>query len=129
MKKLSVLLLIALSSALLMTGCGKEEEPEVIEEAVVVETVDEPETEEIVEEEVNEDLPPEEGMVRSRLTNEWVSEEVGALRPLAVMVPNDKSALPQYNLSNADLAGHHSRKYCRDRFRRRQHHRQWFFPC
>ena len=46
MKKLSVLLLIALSSALLMTGCGKEEEPEVIEEAVVVETpVDEPETE------------------------------------------------------------------------------------
>ena len=102
MKKLSVLLLIALSSALLMTGCGKEEEPEIIEEAVVVETVETPE-EEVVEEEVNEDLPPEEGMVRSRLTNEWVSEEVGALRPLAVMVPNDKSALPQYNLSNADL--------------------------
>ena len=102
MKKLSVLLLIALSSALLMTGCGKEEEPEIIEEAVVVETAETPE-EEVVEEEVNEDLPPEEGMVRSRLTNEWVSEEVGALRPLAVMVPNDKSALPQYNLSNADL--------------------------
>ena len=102
MKKLSVLLLIALSSALLMTGCGKEEEPEVIEEAVVVETVETPE-EEVVVEEVNEDLPPEEGMVRSRLTNEWVTEEVGSLRPLAVMVPNDKSALPQYNLSNADL--------------------------
>ena len=57
MKKLSVLLLIALSSTLLMTGCGKEEEPEIIEEAVVVETVETPE-EEVVEEEVNEDLPP-----------------------------------------------------------------------
>ena len=108
MKKLSVLLLVALSSALLMTGCGKEKEPEVIEEAVVVETPsEEPETDEIAnesdEEKVDEDLPPEEGMVRSRLTNEWVSEEVGALRPLAVMVPNDKSTLPQYNLANADL--------------------------
>ena len=104
MKKLSVLLLVALSSALLMTGCGKEKEPEVIEEAVVVETPsEEPETEEIAEEEVKEELPPEEGMVRSRLTNEWVSEEVGSLRPLAVMVPNDKSTLPQYNLANADL--------------------------
>ena len=48
MKKLSVLLLIALSSALLMTGCGKEEEPEIIEEAVVVETVETPEEEVVV---------------------------------------------------------------------------------
>ena len=106
MKKLSVLLLVAFSSALLMTGCGKEEAPEVIEEAIVVETpVETPEVnaEETVVEEVNEDLPPEEGMVRSALTNEWVSEEVGSLRPLAVMVPNDKSTLPQYNLANADI--------------------------
>ena len=67
MKKLSVLLLIALSSALLMTGCGKEEEPEVIEEAIVVETpIETPEEE--VPEEVNEDLPPEEGMVISPST-------------------------------------------------------------
>ena len=103
MKKLSVLLLVALSSALLMAGCGKEEAPEVIEEAIVIETpTEETSTEEIVTE-TNEDLPPEEGMVRSRLTNEWVSEEVGSLRPLAVMIPNDKSALPQYNISKADI--------------------------
>lgn len=52
---------------------------------------------------IEEDVPPSEGMARSRLTNEWVSTEVGGLRPLAVMIPNDKSALPQYNISNADV--------------------------
>ena len=103
MKKLSVLLLIALSSTLLMTGCGKKEEASVPEQSVVVETPsDVTEPEEVVEE-VEEDLPPEEGLVRSPLTNEWVSEEAAALRPLAVMIPNDKGALPHYNISNADI--------------------------
>ena len=106
MKKLSVLLLIAFSSALLMTGCGKEEastpaQDTVVETPVADET--ETEAEDVVTEEVSEDLPPQEGMVRSRLTNEWVSEEVGALRPIAVMIPNDKGALPHYNISNADI--------------------------
>ena len=106
MKKLSVLLLIALSSALLMTGCGKEETSAPAEDTVVeTPVVSEPETEteDATTEETSEDLPPEEGMVRSRLTNEWVSEEVGSLRPIAVMIPNDKGALPHYNISNADV--------------------------
>ena len=103
MKRLKVLLLVALSSTLLLNACGKKEEPEAVQEASVVE-VEAPTVEETVIEETNdEDLPPEEGMERSALTNEWVPAEVASLRPLAVMVPNDKGALPHYNLSNADI--------------------------
>lgn len=47
--------------------------------------------------------PPREGMVRSRLTNEWVDAETANIRPLAVMIPNEKAALPQYNLSKAQV--------------------------
>lgn len=104
MKKLNLLLLAALSSALLLTACGKEEEPNVVQEATVAEVETPAAQEETpVTEETDEDLPPEEGMVRSPLTNEWVDAQTASLRPMAVMVPNDKGALPHYNLSNADI--------------------------
>lgn len=57
----------------------------------------------VVQTEINKDLPPSEGMVKSPLTNQWVSSNIGSMRPLAVMVPNDSSALPHYNLSKADI--------------------------
>ncbi|MDE6699703.1 MAG: DUF3048 domain-containing protein [Acetatifactor sp.] len=47
--------------------------------------------------------PPEEGMVRSRLTNEWVDAEVAETRPIAVMVPNESAAIPHYNLSKVSI--------------------------
>ncbi len=47
--------------------------------------------------------PPHEGMVRSRLTNEWVDSDVAQTRPIAVIVPNEAGALPQYNLSRASV--------------------------
>lgn len=51
----------------------------------------------------DDSVPPHEGMVRSRLTNEWVDEEVANTRPIAVMTPNEASAVPHYNLSNASI--------------------------
>ena len=103
MKRLQVLLLISLSSAFLLFGCGKKEE---IAEPVVEQVIDDvPEIEEEaeeVEEESDEDVPPEEGMVRSRITNEWVTEEVNNTRPITVMIPNTKTAA-QYGISNADV--------------------------
>ena len=42
-------------------------------------------------------------MVRSRLTNEWVDADVAATRPIAVMIPNEASAIPQYSLSDASI--------------------------
>lgn len=107
MKRLQVLFLVALSSTLLLFGCGKE--AEVVAEPVVEQVIDDIEEPEIVEEaeetdttEPEEDVPPEEGMVRSRITNEWVSEEVNNTRPIAVMIPNTKTA-SQYGLSDADV--------------------------
>ncbi|MBO4988065.1 MAG: DUF3048 domain-containing protein [Lachnospiraceae bacterium] len=107
MKKVTLLAALTLSVSIFLFGCGDKKEDPAIEE-VTLETqeytpVNEDTEPEVVEETVVEDVPPEEGMVRSRLTNEWVSADVGSLRPLAVMIPNDKSALPQYNLSNADI--------------------------
>lgn len=52
---------------------------------------------------VDDTTPPKEGMVRSRLTNEWVDEEVAATRPIAVMIPNEAAAIPQYNISKASV--------------------------
>ena len=110
MKKLQVILLVALSSTLLLFGCGdeqKEQKQEVVKP--VVEEVDEepvadkPEEEEQLEQEaLEEEVPPEEGMVRSRITNEWVSEEVNDTRPIAVMMPNTRTAA-HYGISQADV--------------------------
>lgn len=47
--------------------------------------------------------PPHDGMVRSRLTNEWVDKDVAAARPIAVMIPNEIGAVPHYNLSEASV--------------------------
>lgn len=103
MKHLKVLSLIALSATLFLFGCGKKEET--IQPVVepVVEVQPELQEEATPEPEVEEELPPEEGMVRSPITNEWISGDIADARPIAIMVPNDKSALPHYNLSKADV--------------------------
>jgi len=112
MKKLKILLLTTLAAAFLFSGCGKEDKvkkaPKPAAEQVLNDIEDIPDTDEIPEEtslpkeRPNPDLPPEEGMVRSRITNEWVSEEVNNTRPITVMIPNTKTAT-QYSLSKADV--------------------------
>ena len=106
MKRLQVLFLVALSSSLLLFGCGKEKESDaqpVVEPIVeALPESGEENKEEAEENATNPDTPPAEGMVRSRLTNEWVDEEVAKTRPIAVMVPNSKTA-SQYGLSDASV--------------------------
>lgn len=113
MKKMQVILLVALSSALLLSGCGQkqqEQKPEVEppvteqvkEEPEVPETPEEKEEQPENEETPEEDVSPEEGMVRSRITNEWVTEEVDNTRPVAVMMPNTRTAAP-YGISEVDV--------------------------
>lgn len=49
------------------------------------------------------DPAPGAGYSRSELTNEWITDEAADLRPLAVMIPNNVSSLPQYTLSEAGV--------------------------
>lgn len=106
MKKALLLAAFSLSFSLLLGGCGNDKQkPEIIEEVTLEleNTKENSPAETSTNIIANDDVPPEEGMVRSRLTNEWVSAETGSLRPLAVMIPNDRSALPHYNISRADV--------------------------
>lgn len=106
MKYLKALSIVALSAALILSGCGKDEEEvqPVVEPIIQAQPTPEATPEAAPEEEeVEEDVPPEEGMVRSPLTNEWISGDLENARPIAVMSPNDSNALPHYNLAKADI--------------------------
>lgn len=106
MKKLVVFLLTGLTCATLLFGCGKEDDTvetvAINELETPVEPVAEPETETEAGT-VDEDLPPEEGMVKSSLTGEWISGDLENQRPIAVMIPNETACLPQYSISKADV--------------------------
>ena len=119
MKKLSkknkgVTLLFALTMATVaMTACGSKENTQTpateidfagitggnTQENNPPETVDvEPsDVEQIPEEESRE------GMYRSEITNEWIDESLKNQRPIAVMVDNEKKALPHFGLTEADV--------------------------
>ncbi len=107
MKKLTALLVVGLVCSTLCFGCGKnEDEVETVPvNEMLSEPVSVPETlpEETVIETETEDLPPEEGMVRSPLTNEWISGDLEQQRPIAVMIPDENAALPHYGISQADI--------------------------
>lgn len=108
MKKLSVLLLIALSSTMLLFGCGKDSgknadsDKEINGADIGLPGADDSEAEEPVADET-EDADVPDGSVKSQLTNELVSQEVADTRPISVMMPNDTSALPHYSISNAGV--------------------------
>ncbi|MBE5847701.1 MAG: DUF3048 domain-containing protein [Lachnospiraceae bacterium] len=102
-KRLSVLLALALLGTTIMAGCGKEEKEikndsmlDSIKDEVKVE---EPET--VVEETQEEEST--EGKYQSELTGLWIDESLKDQRPLAVMVDNEKTALPHYGTSDADI--------------------------
>lgn len=108
-RKLWVLAVMS-AAAISATACGssKEETTQASEEVVdfndltgkneQTETAQTEETETQVQTEESR-----EGMYRSELTNEWIDEELKNQRPVAVMVDNEKTALPHYGLTEADV--------------------------
>ena len=110
-KKIVLLMTNFLLAFSLLSGCGKKEEPEVTPEPEI-EVPAEPEVqEEPVEEEpeivraypVIEEREIVGGKMQSYLTGEWKSTDVTTRRPIAVMIPNNAPALPQYGISKASI--------------------------
>lgn len=99
------LLAVGLLFAMVFAGCGKKEEPvpEPVKEEIPapsVEAIPSPEPEETpsVLERVEVD-----GKMESYLTGEWKPTEVVSRRPIAVMIPNNSAAMPQYGISKASI--------------------------
>lgn len=111
MNRKKIVLILAVAMSVLLAGCGKADEEtvtmqdEVVEENSIVEPVAEivEEVEEAEEEVVAEEELTREGFYRSELTNEWIDEALEQQRPIAAMVDNEKTALPHYGLSTADI--------------------------
>lgn len=104
MKRLMPLLLAALMIAGTLAACGKDSSSEpVISNSDSESTTTTPTEAAQNQEEEFVDTPPAEGMVRSKLTNEWISEELANQRPLAVMMPTDAAAQPQYGIGSAEI--------------------------
>lgn len=107
MKKLKLIALLTLST-ILLCACNALEPSPIIQEEVISSSSNEATSspsntispEVIIEDDTT---PPAEGMVRSRLTNEWIDKTNANTRPIAVMTPNESSAVPHYNLSEASI--------------------------
>lgn len=102
-----IMAIAALSVLMLFTGCGKNEEPEkaVQEEASPTpqstpQATPTPEPEGFA---VIKDREVVDGKMQSYLTGEWKDESVATRRPIAVMIPNNKPAMPQYGISKASI--------------------------
>ncbi|MBQ7955045.1 MAG: DUF3048 domain-containing protein [Lachnospiraceae bacterium] len=116
MKKMRVLLMLALAGTLVLGGCGGTGDTnEVLSPDDIVHTVT-PGTEESESPDVTpsteadtskdnvvSEEPPTEGMVRSFLTGLWIEEADSETRPIAVMFPTDKGSQPQYNIGAAGV--------------------------
>ena len=105
MKKSIIISLLTLSFGLMMTSCKSDKPADSVSTPVLKPIIEDTTGETTVDtpiQNTDEDLPPEPGMVRSRLTNEWVSEEQNSLRPVALMIPNSSTA-SQFGISEADI--------------------------
>ena len=113
MKKRTLVIALSLVAALSLAACGKDKaddnEPateeasqpaaEVTVPAMVMQEA--PAAAEAPAEEES-DTPPE-GMVANPLTGEWIDASIADQRPIAAMVDDEKTALPHFGVSEADI--------------------------
>lgn len=103
MKK-RLVILAALFATVCLAGCKGEEEqaPQIVTSEPSIQVINDTPAISIEQEEEADD-GSHEGMYRSELTNEWIPEELKDQRPIAAMVDNEKTALPHYGVSQADV--------------------------
>ena len=107
-KKIMFMSASFLLSLLCLSACGstpepQAPEPEPVKEETPVAEEPEPEPEPepvspVIEERISVD-----GQIQSYLTGKWTDEEIATRRPIAVMIPNNRPAMPQYGLSRAGI--------------------------
>jgi len=107
----SKILIGMLAVMLVLSGCGKKDEAS--EQASAsnekVDRIDmeseyvPPAEPEVVEEEEEPEEEIPEGMYRSELTNEPISEDLKDQRPIAAMIDNEKTALNHFGTNSADI--------------------------
>lgn len=107
--KLIRVMMLGILSSCLVFGCGKKED-EKIEPDMEKEEVQEPQPTSAPEETPEPEGFPiigereeRDGQIRSYLTGEWKDKEVAGRRPIAVMIPNNSPAMPQYGISRASI--------------------------
>ena len=90
-------------SALALGACGKKdsEQPVSKDTEVVNTTVTEQVNSETPEVITEDEIP--EGMAISDLTGEFIDKSLENQRPVAVMIDNEKTALPHFGVSQADV--------------------------
>lgn len=119
-KKMILIWMLFSLSAFLFSGCGSKDNeliplpspepaPIVIEQPPEPEPDPEPEPEVFADENMLNGVPIigirelKDGLYQSYLTGEWKDVNVSMRRPMALMIPNNKAALPQYAISRADI--------------------------
>lgn len=106
---------LILASSLILGGCGKSyveadvtvTAPETSPQETIVVEITAVEETKTVPEETTEEEPEErveiDGKIKSYLTGEMVEVEKANRRPLAIMMSNDKQALPQHGINRAGV--------------------------
>ncbi len=118
-KKAFFLPVLFLCFSFLFSGCGKTEADQLslgqanenpadtgntIEETPDIDLEIEEEKEKQEEEvKVIGERETKNGKIQSYLTGEWIEEEKAVRRPIAVLIPNNAPAMPQYGLSKAAI--------------------------
>ena len=102
--RLLLLSLVLSMTACSMVGCGDDDKAEAPKtSAPQIQVITDTPAISIEQPEAPVDEETREGMYRSELTNEWLDEAIKDQRPIAAMVDNEKTALPHYGLSKADI--------------------------
>lgn len=101
--------LLGVMVSCLLFGCGNKEDEKGEPDTTVEEVPMQSPTPSPEEEPEPEGFPiigereEKDGRIQSYLTGEWKDKEVANRRPIAVMIPNNSPAMPQYGISRASI--------------------------